>query len=477
MKKILFVASEGLPFIKTGGLADVIGSLPKALKDEGFDVSVVMPLYLKTAKSVHHTLKKEKTFNVEVGIIRTIATIYSKDVDGITYYLVEHAPYFERDGYYGYGDDGERFAFFQHAVLRMIEEKIVNPDVIHSHDWHAGLISLLAKTTYAKRIKTPLTLFTIHNLLFQGNFPASILDSCVGLPMSYYHEGQLRFKDGISFMKAGILYSDIVTTVSKTYANEILTPEFGEKMEYILSLRRDDLFGIVNGIDVDSWDPKTDTHLSSNYDLKTVTKGKKANKLAIQKELGLREDPDVMLVSMVSRLTDQKGVNLLLQAMGDIMGWEIQLVVLGTGDAHIENDLKAIEFRYPRRAVFYCGYNEALAHRIYAGSDILLMPSAFEPCGISQLIAMRYGTLPLVRETGGLKDTVIPYNQFTKEGTGFTFYPMNVNDFKHVLWLALETFTYRMDDFKTLRKSAMTKDVSWQKSAKEYAEIINMRLK
>lgn len=477
MKKILFVASEGLPFIKTGGLADVIGSLPKALKDEGFDVSVVMPLYLKTAKSVHNTLKKEKTFNVEVGIIRTIATIYSKDVDGINYYLVEHASYFERDGYYGYGDDGERFAFFQHAVLRMIEEKIILPDIIHSHDWHAGLISLLCKTMYAKRIKTPLTLFTIHNLLFQGNFPASILDSCIGLPMSYYHEGQLRFKDGISFMKAGILYSDIVTTVSKTYAQEILTPEFGEKMEYVLSLRRDDLFGIVNGIDVEAWNPKTDTYLSSNYDLKTVTKGKKANKIAIQKELGLREDPEVMLVSMVSRLTDQKGVNLLIQSLADIMGWEIQLVILGTGDAHIENELKAIEFRYPRRAVFYCGYNEALAHQIYAGSDILLMPSAFEPCGISQLIAMRYGTLPLVRETGGLKDTVIPYNQFTKEGTGFSFYPINVNDFKHVLWIALETYTYRMDDFKTLRKSAMLKDVSWQKSAKEYSELINSRLK
>ena len=477
MKKMLFAASEGLPFVKTGGLADVIGSLPQAMKGEGFEVSVVMPLYLKTAKTMHSTLTKVKTFKVDVGVIHTVATIYSKVIDGVTFYLVEHAPYFERDGYYGYGDDGERFAFFSHAILRMIEEKIVEPDVLHAHDWHVGMLPLLAKTVYAKRIKTPLTLFTIHNLLFQGYFPYDILESCFGLSNDYYFDGRLRFKDGISTMKAGILYSDLVTTVSKTYAHEILTPEFGENMEYVLQLRQADLFGIVNGIDVDLWDPATDDHLAEKFSVKTVSRGKRANKLAIQKELGLREDPDVMLVAMVSRLTDQKGVSLLTQAMHDIMGWDIQVVVLGTGDTWAENELKAIEFRYPRRAVFYCGYNESLAHRIYAGADVLLMPSAFEPCGISQLIAMRYGTLPVVRETGGLKDTVQPYNQFTKEGTGFSFIPMNVNDFKHVLWLALETYTQRKDDFKTLRKQAMSKDVSWQKSAHEYAELIDFRLK
>jgi starch synthase len=477
MKKILFVASEGLPFVKTGGLADVIGSLPQALHREGFHTSVVMPLYLKTAKTMHASLTKVKTYPVKVGIFDTIATVYLKTIDEIDYYLIEHATYFERDGYYGYPDDGERFSFFQHAVMRMIEEKIIEPEVLHSHDWHTGLIPLLVKTLYKNRIKTPLTLFTIHNLFFQGCFPYSMLESCVGLPNSYYFDGSLRFKDGISVMKAGIMYADLVTTVSETYALEILTPEFGENMEEILKLRQHDLFGIVNGIDVKDWNPASDKYLAVPYSTQSISKGKQTNKLAIQQELGLRQDPNVMLVAMVSRLTDQKGIWLLLQSMNQIMGWDIQLIVLATGDQHVEGQLKSIEYRFPHRAVFYCGYNESLAHKIYAGADVLLMPSLFEPCGISQLIAMHYGTLPLVRETGGLKDTVDPYNEHTKKGTGFTFGPFSVEDFKHVLWMAYEVYTFRHDDFKTMIKQAMHKDVSWDKSAKAYAKIINKRLK
>jgi starch synthase len=278
-------------------------------------------------------------------------------------------------------------------------------------------------------------------------------------------------------MKAGIMYADLVTTVSETYALEILTPEFGENMEEILKLRQHDLFGIVNGIDVKDWNPASDKYLAVPYSTQSIPKGKQTNKLAIQQELGLRQDPNVMLVAMVSRLTDQKGIWLLLQSMNQIMGWDIQLIVLGTGDQHVEGQLKSIEYRFPHRAVFYCGYNESLAHKIYAGADVLLMPSLFEPCGISQLIAMHYGTLPLVRETGGLKDTVDPYNEHTKKGTGFTFGPFSVEDFKHVLWMAYEVYTFRHDDFKTMIKQAMHKDVSWDKSAKAYAKIINKRLK
>lgn len=477
MKKILFVASEGLPFVKTGGLADVIGSLPAALHREGFSVSVVMPLYLKTAKTAHASLTRLKTFPIKLGIYDTIATVYQKTIDEIDYYLIEHAGYFEREGYYGYPDDGERFAFFQHAVMSMIEEKVIEPDVLHAHDWHTGLIPLLAKTLYKNRINKPLTIFTIHNLYFQGTFPYTMLESCVGLPNSYYFDGSLRFKDGISFMKAGIAYADLVTTVSETYAKEILTPEFGENMEEILKLRQHDLYGIVNGIDLKDWDPATDKLLPATYNVRTFPKGKLANKLALQKELGLRQDPNVMLVAMVSRLTDQKGIWLLLQAMTQIMGWDLQLVILGTGDQHVEGQLKTIEYRFPHRAVFYCGYSEAMAHKIYAGSDVFLMPSLFEPCGISQLISMHYGTLPLVRETGGLKDTVIPYNEHTKEGTGFTFGPFSVDDFKHVLWLAYEVYTYRQDDFRAMIRQAMKKDVSWDKSAKAYAKLIRKKLK
>ncbi len=476
MKKILFVAAEGLPFVKTGGLADVVGSLPQQLAELDFEVSVILPLYLKTARTQHHTLTKVATYPVKAGVMDTVATLYTKKIGEVTYYLVEHAGYFERDGYYGYPDDGERFAFFQHAVLRAIEEKHIETDVLHCHDWHTGFIALLARTLYLHRIPQVLTLYTIHNLAFQGNFPFGILSSLFGISDSMYHDGTLRFHEGmISFMKAGILYSDVVTTVSDTYALEILTPDFGEHMEDVLRMRKRDLYGIVNGIDVQAWNPETDTALAKTYDLRGVEKGKAANKKAIQAELGLRQDPDVLLVAMVSRLTPQKGVQLLMDTMHEIMGWDMQLVILGTGDNWTENELRQIEYRYPHRAVFYCGYHEELAHRIYAGADLLLMPSAFEPCGISQLIAMRYGTLPLVRETGGLKDTVEPYNEFTSKGTGFTFGHFNREDFKHILKYALDTYYRNPENWKKLVKQAMRKDVSWNKSAWEYAKLIERK--
>lgn len=476
MTHILYVAAEGLPFVKTGGLADVIGSLPQAMAEEKFKVSVVMPLYLKVARNEHSTLTRLKSFPIEIANYHTIATIYSRVEKDVTYYLVEHAGYFEREGYYGFADDGERFAYFTHAVLRMIEEKIVEPDVLHSHDWHTGFISLLAKTVYKNRIKEMFTIFTIHNLLFQGVFPYEILGSCLGLGNDWYFDGRLRFKHGISFMKAGIVYSDIVTTVSETYAKEILTPFFGEGMEEVLRLREWDLYGIVNGIDIDLWNPMNDSALTQNYDIHSVDEGKKANKLKIQADLGLRLDENVMMVSMVSRLTSQKGIGIILEAMNDIMGWDIQLVILGTGDQWAEDALKSIEFKYPRRAVYYCGYNETMAHRIYAASDVFLMPSIFEPCGISQMISMRYGSLPLVRETGGLKDTVQAFNEFTNEGVGFSFASADVNDFKRILWYAYDVFTYRRDKLEILRRNAMSKDVSWQHSAKVYANLINDRL-
>ena len=475
MKKILFAAAEGLPFVKTGGLADVIGSLPEQLCDEGYDVSVVMPLYLKTARTQHHTLSKLVTFPVEVGKIQSVATVYSRTVGRVTYYLIEHAGYFERDGYYGYPDDGERFAYFQHAVLRMIQEKVIVPDVLHCHDWHTGLIPLLARTLYNDPSHKLLTLFTIHNLAFQGNFPYGMLESCVGVSNSYYFDGTLRFHDGISFMKAGILYSDIVTTVSETYAEEILTPDFGEHMEDVLRMRKRDLYGIVNGIDTALWDPKTDKALTLNYDLRSIGKGKAANKAAIQRELGLREDPNAFVVAMVSRLTGQKGIQLILESMNEIMGWDQQMIILGTGDSAVEDDLKSIEFRFPHRAVFYCGYHEELAHRIYAGADLFLMPSAFEPCGISQLIAMHYGTLPLVRETGGLKDTVDSYNEYNGKGTGFSFGTFSGKDFRHVLRYANDTYYKKPEDYRNMVKQAMKKDVSWRKSAKEYARLIEKK--
>ncbi len=478
MKRICFVAAEGLPFIKSGGLADVIGSLPYALKEQGYDIRVIMPMYFKVALKFKDQMSKYCHFEVSVGNIHEVATIYEYNHQGIIHYFVEHAGYFEREGMYGYPDDGERFAFFSHAALKLFECNDYFPHIVHSHDWHTGMIPVLCRLYYGKdpRYSHIKHVYTIHNLAYQGNFPTEILNSCLGLSQGLINDGSLRYHDGTSFMKAGILYANRITTVSPTYAQEVLTPQYGEKMQEVLRFRQFDLTGIVNGIDVSVWDPQNDPLIEIPYNLKSLRK-KAGNKVAVQKELGLREAKDVLLIAMVSRLTWQKGVHLIVERMSDIMGLDLQLVVLGTGEEYIENQLRYMEEKYKRRMVFYAGYNEELAHRIYAGADMLLMPSLFEPCGISQLIAMRYGTLPLVRETGGLKDTVKPYNQYTLEGTGFTFSQFNSDDFYHVLKLASQTYYLEDKNWKRIVHNAMQKDVSWDKSAKEYIEVYEDCLK
>ncbi|MCF0111410.1 MAG: glycosyltransferase, partial [Erysipelotrichaceae bacterium] len=303
------------------------------------------------------------------------------------------------------------------------------------------------------------------------NFPADTTERYFGLPISLYYDGTLRFHNGISMMKAGILFADKVTTVSDTYSKEILTHDFGENMEAVLESRSWDLSGIVNGIDVELWNPKTDTLLTKNYDARTVKKSKVLNKRALQESLGLRVDDNVMLFGMVSRLTWQKGVYLMIERMFDIMGQDIQLVILGTGETNVENELRQLEYRFPRRAVYYCGYNEELAHQIYAGADMFMMPSLFEPCGISQLISMRYGTLPLVRETGGLKDTVVPYNQYTKEGTGFSFAHFSSEDMLNMMKYAIYVYYMQREDWDRLVQNAMHQDVSWEASCRKYIDL------
>lgn len=469
-KSVLFVASEGLPFIKTGGLADVIGSLPKELVKQRMDVRVVLPLYLKIAQKNHADFTYVSSFDVRAGDIQSMANVYQQVVDGVTFYFIEHRDFFERDGLYGYGDDDMRFGFFQHATCRLLEALNFFPDVIHSHDWHTAAIPFLCKTFYSyreefRRIKH---VFTIHNLAFQGIFNKQSLWSSLGMDYGYYLDGTARFYDDcISFMKLGILYADKVTTVSETYAQEILTEEFGENMQNVLELRRHDLCGIVNGIDYDVWDSKTDTNLVKNFDLATIT-DKKQNKLALQAQFALPQDENVILVGIVSRLTYQKGFYLLTEVLGQLLQAHVQFIILGNGEADIENAFEHFKNTYPDKFAFYRGYNEPLAHQIYAASDLFLMPSIFEPCGISQLISMHYGTLPLVRETGGLRDTVIPYNQFTKEGTGFSFYGKNAYNMKQVYDFALDTYYNRPDDWAKLIEQAMNKDVSWPASAQKY---------
>lgn len=469
-KSVLFVASEGLPFIKTGGLADVIGSLPKELVKQGLDVRVVLPLYLKIAINNHADFDYVASYDVRAGDIQTMANVYQQVVDGVTFYFIEHRDFFERDGLYGYDDDAIRFGFFQHATCRLLEALNYFPDVIHTHDWHTAAIPFLCRTFYSYReeFRNMKQVFTIHNLAFQGIFHEHYLWAALGMDFGYYLDGTARFyNDCISFMKLGILYADKVTTVSETYANEILTEEFGENMQHVLELRRHDLCGIVNGIDYDVWNSQTDHHLVQNYSLETI-EDKKANKLALQAQFGLPQDEDTILVGIVSRLTWQKGFYLMTEVLNQLLQAKVQFVVLGNGEHDIESAFHYFKSAYPDKFAFYLGYNEPLAHQIYAASDLFLMPSMFEPCGISQLISMHYGTLPLVRETGGLRDTVTPYHIETKEGTGFTFGGKDANSMRYVYDFALDTYYNRPDDWKGLVEQAMKRDVSWTASAEKY---------
>ncbi|NLC96771.1 MAG: glycogen synthase GlgA [Erysipelotrichaceae bacterium] len=473
MKSILFVAGEGLPFVKSGGLADVIGSLPKTLAERGYDVRIVLPLYKSVIDKHYDKLTRIGTVPIHSGWIDQPATYYYTETDGVTYYFIEHRDYFERVGLYGFPDDGERFSFFQRAALDLLYVVDWFPDIIHSHDWHTGMIPLMCKVCYGgddryQRIKH---VYTIHNLAFQGNFPPEVLGQMLGIDYYFYDNGSVRFDTGVSFMKSGIVFADKVTTVSPTYAQEILTPEFGERMDEVLRFRREDLWGIVNGIDTDIWNPKTDELLAKNYDLRNYVSGKRANKKALQEEMGLEVRDDVLLMGMVTRLTKQKGVTMITERLREIMGLDLQFVILGSGETDAENAFKWLESEYKGKAVYYAGYNEELAHRIYASSDLFLMPSMYEPCGISQLISMRYGTLPLVRETGGLKDTVNPYNQYTQEGNGFSFYSKNPDDMMYILRWITEIYYNDKPAWKILVKNAFNTDVSWNYSADLYEKL------
>lgn len=469
MKKILFVASEGMPFIKSGGLADVAGSLPQAVNGDKYQVRIVLPLYMAIRKK-YPDLKKECEFQIYSGIINKTAEIYTYDLNGILYYFIAQDQYFGRDNLYGYDDDGERFAFFDKAVMEMIGHVNFIPDIIHCNDWQTAMIPVLYKEDgYRNCYPDIKTVYTIHNLAYQGAFSKDMM-SCFNLDRKLYRNGRLRFGNGMNFAKSALVYSDKITTVSQNYANEIMTEEYGEKLQDVLRSRQYDLTGIVNGIDMDMWNPETDRLIAANYS-KTSIKNKTVCKLAIQKELGLREAKDVLLIAVVSRLAYQKGINLIIDKLQNIMNQDVQLIVLGTGEKEYEQKLTPLEYVYPHRAVCYKGYNEELSHRVYAGADMLLMPSLFEPCGLSQLIALRYGTLPLVRETGGLRDTVVPYNQFDKTGYGFTFRYFSGDDMIYILAYAIETYYYRRKDWDKMIKRAMALDNSWIESSRKYISL------
>lgn len=475
MASILMAAAEGLPFVKTGGLADVIGSLPASLAEMGHEVKVVLPLYKKIAQNNFQDLTWCASYTVNINYREVPVTVYSQTVGKVAYFFIQHQGYFERDALYGYEDDGERFAYFQKAVIEMLNQLNYWPNIVHCHDWQTGMIPCMVRETHSSdpRYSNIRFVYTIHNLLFQGNFGPEMLDSCLGLPYYLLDNGNVRFDGGISFMKSGILYADKVTTVSPTYAQEILTPQYGEHMEAVLNMRKYDLWGIVNGIDTQLWNPATDKSIPFHYDKVTISKGKIDDKMALQKELGLAVDPNVLLVGVVGRLTYQKGFYLMMEKVSELAGMPIQLAILGTGEEPIQNAFRDMENQNKGKVCFYQGYNEDLAHRIYAGSDLFLMPSLFEPCGLSQLCSLRYGTLPLVRETGGLKDTVNPYNEFDKSGNGFSFTNYDANEMMNTLKNAVNVYYNKPEDWKILQRNALNTDVSWENSARVYSQLYN----
>lgn len=472
MNRILFASFESLPFVKTGGLADVIYALPKAIDKKKYEVKVVLPLLRSIKEKFYDRLRYLDHIYVHSGLINEEANVYSCDNEGIEYLFIENDTFFNRDGVYGYDDDAVRFSFFNVAILEMMIKMDYYPDILHCHDYHTAVLPALCKIRYnaIEKIRNIKHIFTIHNLVYQGQYDKQVLFDYLAFDYKYYENGDLRFDDSCNFMKIGIVFADIITTVSETYAKEIQTREYGNNLEMILRYRKDDLYGIVNGIDTESFNPKTD-NLYYNFDIRNFQKGKRENKRSLQYNLGLNDSPDTMVVGLVSRLTFQKGLDLIIDSLSDILKRDVQIVILGTGESKYEYAFKMMEQQNKGRAVFYCGYSEDMSKKVYAGIDMLMMPSLFEPCGISQLIAMRYGTLPLVRETGGLKDTVIPFNEYTLEGNGFSFGPYSEIDFRTVFNYAYTQYYNHPENWKALVRSAMKTDVSFETSARKYEEL------
>jgi starch synthase len=477
--KIWFASSEAAPFAKTGGLADVAGSLPKALRKLGADVRVVMPKYRQIPPEYADRMKFLGYTMVDLTWRKQYCGVFSLEHEGVTWYFLDNEYYFFRDWYYGMYDDGERFAFFSKAVLEALPLIGFKPDIIHLNDWQTGLVSVLLDAHYRdyrwngfyKKIHT---VFTIHNLKYQGIFPKQIMDDVIGLDWRFFGQDGIEFYDDVNYLKAGLAYSTVLTTVSKTYAEEIRHDFFGENLQGLISKRSADLYGIVNGIDYERNDPENDERLYKTYSVNNI-EGKYENKKRLQEDCGLDVKTDTPLIGIISRLVQQKGFDLIEYMMSELMDLGLQIIVLGTGDRRYEDYFRWAQSRYPGRVSANICYDPVLAQRIYAGSDMFLMPSLFEPCGLSQLFSMRYGTVPIVRETGGLKDTVIPYNMYTGEGTGFTFANYNAHEMKDAAARAIGVYRDR-DKWMKLMKNCMSQDFSWDRSAMQYIQLYNMIL-
>jgi starch synthase len=469
--KVLFAIAEAEPFAKTGGLGDVGGSLPQVINRLQGEARVMMPKYASIPASLKESLVYLTCFTVPLGWRRQYCGLWETEYQGVHYYFIDNEYYFKRDMVYGYRDDGERFAYFSRAVLEcLIHLKVFRPDLIHCHDWHTALIPVMLKEYYGgdpfyDGIKT---LLTIHNLKFQGVFPKKVLGDWLGLEENSPGAESLVYRSGVNFLKGGLLSVDGITTVSPSYGAEILTPEFGEGLEGFLQKRKDQITGILNGIDREKYHPGKDPVLFAHYPSPTW---KKENKEKLQALLNLPVKEDVLFIAIVSRLTDQKGLDLLPPIMEEILEMEIQLVVLGTGEKKYEEMFLSFAQKYPEKLAVKIMFHEELARKIYAGADLFLMPSRFEPCGLAQMMAMCYGTIPLVRETGGLKDTVIPFNQEAGSGNGFAFTSYSFPALLSILKEAVRIFREDWRAWQGLMDRAMEADFSWEKSARKYLDL------
>ena len=470
--KVLYAASEAVPFCKTGGLADVAGSLPPALAAQGVETAVILPLYRRVKERFADRLTFLCYDYVDLAWRHAYCGLFSLKKDGVTWYFLDNEQYFGRPELYGCADDGERFGFFSRAVVKMLDHLDFWPDVIHCNDWQTALIPIYLKDDGVReeRYRSVRTVLTIHNIEYQGRYDPYCLGGLFGLDRGWVDDGTLLLDGDLNLLKGAILTADAVNAVSPTYAQELKNPYFAHRMEGILTQCGYKLSGVLNGIDMKLYDPAADPRIAANYTAENIS-GKAADKAELQKALGLRPEPETPIIAMVSRLVTHKGLDLIREVMGDIMELPVQFVLLGSGDAAYEDFFRHAAERWPERMAIRLGYDEALSMAIYAGADLFLMPSRSEPCGLSQMIAMRYGTVPIVRETGGLKDTVQPYEAWRDAGTGFTFANYSSADMLHVLREAVYLYKDYPDAFARLRRRAMERDFSWNRSAGDYLKI------
>lgn len=477
MKNVLFVASECVPFIKTGGLADVVGSLPKNFDKDRFDCRVILPKYLCIDQKWKDQMEYVDHFYMDFYGASRYVGILKLEYEDIMYYFIDNEFYF--NGPRPYGDmlwDIEKFTFFSRAALSALPVIGFQPDIVHCHDWQTGVVPVYLKDSFrgGEFYWNMKSVMTIHNLKFQGVWDYKTIQSITGLSDYYFVPDKLKDYENGNLLKGGITYADKVTTVSNTYASEIQSEFYGEGLDGLMRARQNDLWGIVNGIDYDLYNPKKDKFLVANYDVDNFRKEKIKNKKALQKELGLAEDPKCMMIGIVSRLTSQKGLDLIDRVMDEICQDAIQIVVLGTGEEQYENMFRHFAWKYSDKVSANIYYSEEMSHKIYASCDAFLMPSLFEPCGLSQLMSLRYGTVPIVRETGGLKDTVEAYNEYENKGTGFSFTNYNAHEMMGAIRYAEKIFYDRKRDWNRIVDRAMMADFSWKKSAEIYEQLYDL---